>query len=275
MIYKPKGRAQEYAESAPGANDGYAINLYKGCKHSCAYCYVPSQPPWRFSPTAAQDFHEDVKPFPNALNRIKRACHRLGDIRNNPLHLCFTCDPYPAGLKSGDDITKEVLLMLSCFGFVNVQVLTKGGIRAERDFDIFQLNKGWKFGSTVLAVSDGFYNDWDSHGLNQLGYEPGADSMFHDREAAIQVAHEMGIFTWVSLEPVIYPKEALEVIFRLGPYVDLWKIGKLNHGAQISPQLAAIEKETNWAAFVKSVKARLQPEQYMLKKSLKVFENNG
>jgi hypothetical protein len=34
VIYAPKGQAGEYAP--------YALNLYRGCGHGCAYCYVPN-----------------------------------------------------------------------------------------------------------------------------------------------------------------------------------------------------------------------------------------
>jgi hypothetical protein len=33
VIYAPKGQAAEYAP--------LAANLYRGCGHACAYCYVP------------------------------------------------------------------------------------------------------------------------------------------------------------------------------------------------------------------------------------------
>ena len=46
-------------------------------------------------------------------------------------------------------------------------------------------------------------------------------------------AHEMGIYTWVSMEPVIIPDEALEVIRKAHDYVDFWKVGKLNHNKAV------------------------------------------
>jgi hypothetical protein len=58
----------------------------------------------------------------------------------------------------------------------------------------------------------------------------------------IKEAHRLGIFTWVSLEPVIDAKQALKVIDALHSYVDFWKVGKLNH-------MASVERLTDWAAF--------------------------
>ena len=42
-------------------------------------------------------------------------------------------------------------------------------------------------------------------------------------------AKSMGIMTWASLEPVIEPEQSLEIIRRAHGYVDLFKVGTLNH----------------------------------------------
>ena len=46
---------------------------------------------------------------------------------------------------------------------------------------------------------------------------------------AIRVAHEKGIKTWVSFEPVVNADRVLGLIRRVAPYVDRVKIGKLNY----------------------------------------------
>ena len=38
-----------------------------------------------------------------------------------------------------------------------------------------------------------------------------------------------GIRTWVSLEPVIDPEQSIELIKQTHEFVDLYKVGKLNH----------------------------------------------
>ena len=52
----------------------------------------------------------------------------------------------------------------------------------------------------------------------------------------------MGIYTWVSMEPVIIPDEALEVIRAAHSYVDFWKVGKLNHNKEV-------EQSVDWPKF--------------------------
>ena len=50
-----------------------------------------------------------------------------------------------------------------------------------------------------------------------------------DRIEAIKAAKKAGIETWVSLEPVIDEKQSLEIIWQTHEFVDLFRIGKLNH----------------------------------------------
>ena len=51
--------------------------------------------------------------------------------------------------------------------------------------------------------------------------------------------HEAGIHTWVSLEPVIDPEQTLELIRETAPFVDLYKVGKLNY----------VKSEIDWRMF--------------------------
>jgi len=244
-IYKPKGKAQEYAESTPGANDGYAVNLYKGCPHRCKYCYVPLLPPWKFLDNPREAFHATCKPFPDVLKKLGSSCKSMvkRGLENNPLHLCFTCDPYPTGVDT--TVTRKALQMLGDYGFGNVQVLTKGR-EATRDFDLYNHGYGWRFGVSMI-------------GYNLIALD-------------LMQAHQAGIRTWASIEPVLLPRAALNTIRWTMDYTYHYKIGKLNHGAQISPELGEIEANTDWAKFVRDVKTLLPPERYMLKDSLKQYE---
>ena len=78
-------------------------------------------------------------------------------------------------------------------------------------------------------------------------------------------AHAKGIFTWVSVEPVVDPEEALQVMRDLKPYVDFWKVGKLNH-------FADIEKSIDWAKFLRDVRTELNHGRYYIKQDLLKFE---
>jgi DNA repair photolyase len=62
-----------------------------------------------------------------------------------------------------------------------------------------------------------------------------------DRVEAICEAHNRGIRTWVSLEPVFEPADALAWIEDLADCVDLFKVGTLNH--------SSLAKEIDWRQF--------------------------
>ena len=269
VLYQPAGRAQEYAESEPGRGDGYAVNLFKGCVHGCKYCYVPQCPPWRFKENARTEFHRTVSVRENCMQSLLRELKRVKGLEG-PVHLCFTCYPYPPAIELQmakllgakempfdlSIMTRHVLRAFERNELKNVQVLTKGGCRACRDFDLLKDND-WSFGTSLVFANDALRLQW----------EPGAAAV-EDREWALREAHQTGIRTWISLEPVIDPDEALRVIRRNMDHVGHWKIGKLNHGEKISDELGEIERSIDWRQFRRDVEHVLSGRSYLMKKSL-------
>lgn len=231
-IYVPVGRALEYAP--------LALNLYTGCAHGCEYCFAADSR-W----TTPEKFHSNVNPRKGILAAIEKDCKRMkGDTR--PILMCFHCDPYPPA--EVEDVTRRALEILQQYS-MTAQVLTKAGSRAERDFDILKRND-WKFGTTLLLRSEASICKW----------EPRAASA-ENRINTIRVAHARGIQTWVSVEPVINPHEALWVISDLLPYVDFWKIGKINHRPDI-------EKSIDWKRFLAEVRSLLGDRPHLIKHDL-------
>ena len=74
----------------------------------------------------------------------------------------------------------------------------------------------------------------------------------------------MGIFTWVSVEPVVDPAEAIGVVETLRGEVDFWKIGKLNHDRER-------EARIDWRRFLTDVEAALDGHHYLIKRDLERF----
>jgi DNA repair photolyase len=223
IIYEPRGRAREYA--------ALAANLYRGCAHGCAYCYAPAC--LHVSPG---EFHDAVTPRPGVLEQLKKeaAAHR-GNV--DPVLLCFTCDAYQP-IEEREGLTRRALELLAA-NDVKFSILTKGGRRAARDFDLMT-GARCEFGTTLLFVEEKSREEW----------EPGAASIAA-RIGAIREARERGIFTYVSVEPVIDPAQALRLIDELHPIVDFWKIGKLNHHP--------LAKQIDWAAFLREARRVLAP----------------
>lgn len=229
-IYVPKGRALEYSP--------LACDLYKGCKNGCKYCYGASTGSFK-------NMCETLKPIPNILERLEKDAKEIcGDSRE--ILFSFSSDPYfdeDAAL-----LTRKALEICEKYR-LNAQVLTKGGMNAERDFDILYRNN-WRFGSTIIFADEELRKEW----------EPNAPSI-ESRIEAVKCARLNGIFTWVSVEPVINPASAIKLIGELKGYVNLWKIGKLNHFPEI-------EKDIDWKDYLRTVMELLKGESVVYKKDL-------
>lgn len=188
-LYVPKGKAREYGD--------YAVNIYTGCPHRCYYCFAPA-----VLHRDRETFHTHVEPRPGIVDALKKQLEREG-VTGKTIHLCFTCDPYPTGYDT--TVTREVIKAIKASGN-HVQILTKGD--GSRDFDLLDENDWY-----------GITYDGARHGV----YEPS------DRVADLYSAKQIGVKTWVSLEPVIDADEVLEFIENCYDITDKVKIGKLNY----------------------------------------------
>ena len=211
-VYEPSGKAREYSEMA--------LNLYTGCDHGCEYCYAPS-----VLKKDRKIFHTEVKMREGVLEALEKQC-ASGSLKGKTVLLCFTCDPYsPAAVKTG--ATRKTLEIFNRYE-INFNVLTKGGMRAVHDFDLYK--PGDSFGTTLT-----FWDETES----QI-WEPSA-AIPYNRNSAIFLAKCRGIKTWVSLEPVIAPEDALFFVSNYHDIVDKWKVGKWNYDARA--------KEIDWKSF--------------------------
>ncbi len=236
VIYEPRGRAREYA--------ALAANLYAGCEHGCVYCYAPIA-----VRRARDDFHGAVKPRKNILAGLEKDAERLAGSKDRVL-LSFTTDPYQP-IEEELGVTREAIKILHRHG-LHVEILTKGGTRAARDFDL--LMPGDAFATTLTFLDENMSREW----------EPNAAPP-SDRIKAIKKAHSMGIATWASLEPVIDPEQSLEIIRQTHSCVDLFKVGTLNHHP--------LAKTIDWASFGYEAQALLEnfEKDYYIKDDLRAY----
>jgi DNA repair photolyase len=234
LIYEPAGRAREYA--------ALACNIYRGCDHACEYCYAPAA-----TRRAVADFHQPV-PRPDFLKQLRKEA--AARTPTDPILLCFTCDPYQA-LDERLGLARETIKILHAAGHA-VNVLTKGGSRALRDLDLFGPQDAFATTLTLL------------NGARSFEIEPGA-SMPSDRIVTIREFHAAGIPTWVSLEPVLDPAEALAIIRLTHSSVDLFKVGRWNYDARA--------EAIDWAKFAADAVALLESlgKRYYIKRDLACF----
>lgn len=234
-LYIPKGRAKEYGD--------YAVNIYTGCPHRCYYCFAPN-----VLHRDREQFHSCVEPRPGIVDALKKQLDRE-QITGKLIHLCFTCDPYPTGYDSST--TRKVIKAIKASGN-HVQILTKNGRDASRDFDLLN-GEDW-FGITYAG-----YNGY-SYREDYIPPEEPNSGTPHDRLWALSLAHSLGIKTWVSIEPVLVAHDALDLM-ELAEYVNLWKVGKLNY----------YPSQIDWKAFGERAEATLRARRanYYIKDDLR------
>uniref|UniRef100_A0A6M3LNC8 Putative radical SAM superfamily protein n=1 Tax=viral metagenome TaxID=1070528 RepID=A0A6M3LNC8_9ZZZZ len=237
IIYEPRGKAGEYCK--------LACNLYRGCSHGCIYCYAPKA-------TFNNDFAKP-KQRKGLIEQLEKEAALLRfpwNKHDSPILLCFTCDPYQL-IDSHYQITRQALQILKKNN-LDVMILTKGGKRAERDFDLLTHND--KFGVTLTCLDNS----------ESLKWESGA-ALPNERIESLRVAHKLGVKTWVSIEPVINPETSLEIIRQTHEFVDLFKVGKMNYHT--------IAKTIDWSKFGHDAIDLLQSlgNEYYIKDDLRRF----
>lgn len=239
LIYTPSGRAGEYS------NHGYAANLYTGCTHDCKYCYVPS-----VLHMDREAFHSETAAVPFVLERLAADMKRVGRLPE-PIFLCFTCDPYSGTGPFTDpcSITRDAIDIIVNSGN-RVNILTKGGSRAIKDFGALE-RSGSMIGATLTFLDDDLSREW----------EPGA-ALPGERVHMLRCAHDSGIETWASIEPVIIPEQSLKIMRLSAPFVDIYKIGKWNHDKRAN--------DIDWHKFANDAVALCESlgKKYVLKQDL-------
>ena len=195
-IYEPKGKAKEYGD--------LALNIYTGCPHHCYYCFAPGM---LHKPREA--FHTVVEPRPGIVEETRKQLEKE-KITGKLIHLCFTCDPFPAGVDPTP--TLEIIKLLKEHGN-HIQLLTKGDARAA----IPLLDGEDWFGVTISCMGD----------LADVA-EPRALAPYV-RLFEMADAKRSGVKTWISFEPVICPDDVFQVMRTYQNFIDRVKIGKLNY----------------------------------------------
>lgn len=234
IIYEPTGKAKEYAD--------LACNLYNGCTHGCVYCYAKRY--------RQDEYYAEAAPKKDVISKLRNDVAKLDPTTTPEILLSFQGDVYQhAEMKLG--LTRQALEILVA-NDLSFTVLTKGGFRALRDFDLLQQSGKARFGTSLVWNDD----------KKRAYYEPNAATVI-ERVGTIIQSKSCGIPTWVSLEPVINPSEALEVIKVLHDHVDLWKVGKINHNKEL-------EQAHDWVRFREDVTELLEKfgAKYYIKKSL-------
>ena len=216
VIYEPRGRAREYSP--------WALNYYNGCDHGCRYCYVPA-----IKKQTREEYGARVSARKDVI------AHLIGDLKsgvNKQVLLSFAGDPY-CKYNDGARLTTQVRCLFLIYK-TPVAILTKGGKRSLQDLPIIeQFGPNIKVGATACLMDE----------AARVETEPGA-APTSERLDALRSFNDAGVRTWLSMEPVIEPRQSIEIIKQTRDYVDEYKLGKLNH----QPDR---EAEIDWSSYLK------------------------
>ena len=216
-IYAPSGQAGEYS--------ALAANPYRGCGMGCAYCYVPN-----VLKMDRRDFNSGAHSRPEYLVKLEKDARKYRQLGvTEQVMLSFTSDVYNP---IDTSLTRPSLEIIKEHG-MGICCLTKGGTKALADIDLYRPSRD-AFASTLTSLDDSFSTKW----------EPKAQKP-SDRISALRTFHDAGIFTWVSLEPVLDTEATLEIIRRTHTFVDLYKVGRVNY--------VGLTKTTDWEKFTHDV----------------------
>ena len=231
IIYEPKGKAREYAPCA--------ANLYIGCDNGCKYCYAPGiMQIERKEYLAVKSRKDIIKQFE------KEAIHH----NKKPILLTFISDPYNI-LEKDLQITKQILQIMY-ENSIPAIILTKKSL-VLRDIELFKI-----FGN---SISVGMTITFEDETTSKY-YEPNA-SLPKERIEVLKELKKNNIPTWASFEPVIDPKQSLEMMEKVIDYVDVYKIGKINNYKNI-------DKTINWKQFCNNAMTLLKNKKYYIKYDL-------
>ncbi len=214
MIYEPKGKAREYSP--------LAVNLYKGCGHGCAYCYVPN-----VIKVTRNEFDNQVEIKKDAIERLEASAKQFAGTDKQVL-MSFTTDPYNI-LNDEMQLTREALKIFLKYK-IPVAILTKGGEKVLKDYDIIK-----KFGKHIKVGASLTFTD----SIDSKKWERNA-ALPIERMNTLKILHNLGVKTWASMEPVIDPDQSLELIKGTVNFIDEYQVGRVNH----------IKSEINWRKFL-------------------------
>ena len=238
VIYEPSGKAREYSE--------LACNIFTGCLHKCKYCYCPAIM-WK----SLDEWAAKPGPRKDVVRLFKREAEKMaGDKRE--ILFSFMCDPFQ---NDESAMIMDEIMSIADACDLNINILTKNPDKTRFAWPLMK-RRGWRLGSTICFVSEKMREEW----------EPGAPSIL-SRMDAITDAHEFGVKTWLSIEPVIDPDEALRVMREMRGRVDKWKVGKLNHDK-------ATEQLVDWCDFLTRAALALTGQSVYWKKDLIAAANS-
>jgi len=184
--------------------DGYTLNPYLGCTHSCVYCYN-QQFIKRLRPNQPWGQFLEVK-----INAPEILAKEVKKMPKKPVFLSTVTDAYNYHEKKYQ-ITRQCLEILLKYQWP-ITILTKSDLIL-CDLDLLKQFKAKEIGFTLTTL--------DSRATKVL--EPGASSS-EQRIEALKKLHQAGIPTYAFIAPILPYLTDLPAIFQIlhGQVNEIW-----------------------------------------------------
>jgi len=209
-LYSPRGLALEQARAVLEISEPYAANVAWGCSNACAYCYGPL-----VGRQSKSDWAKLRFPKESPVKLIERQLSR--GLQPKGVFLCFMTDPFlPANRNASEDV---------------IGLLLKRGVRVATSSKVgVSMHKGVRHGMTIITLDDEFSAKWEPNALKPMG-----------RIKQLKRRHDMGDFTWVSMEPcpppAIWEQDVRELLNAI-KFVDLIIKGRWQYDVRAATEEA-------------------------------------
>lgn len=198
----------------------YTINHVQGCAHGCRYPCYAMQMAKRFGKVKTYEEWCEPKLVENALELLDKEIPKLRD-KIQSVQLCFTTDPFMYGYEEVSKMSIDIIRKLNDNGIL-CSVLTKGILpEALAEFQI-----GNQYGITLVSLSEDF----------RARMEPNS-APFQERIDALRALHDLGCFTWVSIEPYPTPniiEQDFDEILNSIEFVDKIIFGRMHYNKAVT-----------------------------------------
>jgi len=198
----------------------YTINHIQGCSHGCKYpCYAFLMKK-RFKNVSSYEEWIEPSIVENTLELLDKEIPRYKD-KIKTLHLCFTTDPFMYGYSDIKELSLSAIHKLNSAG-IKCSVLTKGILPIE----LAEYSKKNEYGITLISLDEEY----------RERIEPGA-SPYKQRLESLRNLHDVGLKTWVSIEPYPTPniisQDIIEILNAVS-FTDKIIFGRTNYSKEIT-----------------------------------------
>jgi DNA repair photolyase len=206
----------------------YTINHILGCSHGCEYPCYAMQLSKRYGRISSRDDWLHPRIVSNALQLLEKEIPKYKDEMNF-VHLSFMTDPFmydPINNRNIPWIQKLTLRIIERLNKSDIKatVLTKS--RYPIDLVDNRFSQDNEYGITLVSMNKKFHNEYEPFSISPT-----------KRLIGLERLHDLGLKTWVSIEPYPTPnivKQDLGKLLNRIEFVDKLIFGKWNYNPEVN-----------------------------------------